>query len=77
VDVSVSRYPADLTDEECALVEPLPSPPGEGGRPAKHPRDPSDTKLDLSHARGSEPLAVGRGSLVQGLVQAAAWTVTS
>src|SRR3954447_482752 len=34
----VSCYPSDLTDEEWALVEPLLPPPGEGGRPEKHPR---------------------------------------
>jgi transposase len=33
-----SRYPSDLTDEEWELVEPLLPPPGEGGRPEKHPR---------------------------------------
>jgi hypothetical protein len=34
----VSCYPSDLTDAEWALVEPLLPPPGEGGRPEKHPR---------------------------------------
>jgi transposase len=33
-----SYYPSDLTDAEWALVEPLLPPPGEGGRPEKHPR---------------------------------------
>jgi transposase len=33
-----SCYPSDLTDEEWELVEPLLPPPGEGGRPEKHPR---------------------------------------
>jgi transposase len=32
------RYPSDLTDEQWALVELLLPPPGEGGRPEKHPR---------------------------------------
>jgi transposase len=34
----MSCYPSDLTDEEWALVEPLLPPPGEDGRPEKHPR---------------------------------------
>ncbi|GLY80390.1 hypothetical protein Airi01_086570 [Actinoallomurus iriomotensis] len=34
----VSCYPSGLTDAEWALVEPLLPPPGEGGRPEKHPR---------------------------------------
>ena len=33
-----SCYPSDLSDAEWALVEPLLPPPGEGGRPEKHPR---------------------------------------
>jgi transposase len=33
-----SCYPSDLTDAEWALVEPFLPPPGEGGRPEKHPR---------------------------------------
>jgi transposase len=33
-----SHYPSDLTDDECALVEPLLPPAGSGGRPEKHPR---------------------------------------
>src|SRR3954463_2809410 len=34
----VPCYPSDLTDAEWELVEPLLPPPGEGGRPEKHPR---------------------------------------
>lgn len=34
----VACYPSDLTDAEWELVEPLLPPPGEGGRPEKHPR---------------------------------------
>lgn len=33
-----SCYPSDLSDDDWALVEPLLPPPGEGGRPEKHPR---------------------------------------
>src|SRR3569833_4053796 len=33
-----SCYPSDLSDDEWAMVEPLLPPPGEGGRPEKHPR---------------------------------------
>src|SRR5512143_3694461 len=33
-----SRYPSDLTDSQWALIERLPPPPAETGRPEEHPR---------------------------------------